>query len=116
MLGNTNLGQGLTKLFLSLGYLFLPYFSSSLRNFALAFLGTIPSEKLAQGWVCVRYSMNNSIDYLLFKEDLPCPRKDFKLQLNRTVFQTHIHPNTYVLKHKHIVFSEHELNYVCLFL
>ena len=73
----------------------MPYFSTSLRNSVLAFTGVIPSEKVTQGCICIRYSINNSTDYFLFKENLLCPIKDLKLYLNKSGFRrTHTHTHT----------------------
>ena len=92
----------------------MPYFSTSLRNSVLAFTGVIPSEKVTQGCICIRYSINNSTDYFLFKENLLCPIKDLKLYLNKSGFRrTHAHTHQARYWHKHIVFSEHA-NSLCI--
>ena len=94
-----------------------------MRNSVLAFIGVIPSEKVTRGCVCIRHSINN-INYFLFKGDLPGPRKYLKLLLNKsglqthTQTQTHMHTHTHAHQprywHKHIVFSEHANQFLCI--
>ena len=57
-----------------------------------------------QGWVGIKYSINNSIDYFLFKEALPCSRKDLKLQWNKIGFQT------YTRTHIHTLITDSGIN------